>query len=165
MRKFLARSTPPGISAAGEVKFFLIWQGLAVLFSLGTLARYLSARNTLFEWAAGHRYLVDGAVIADFRTLIGPYFLGFGMVLCAMLGGIIGHYAYYRRGSMSIYLMRRLPRPFERHRRALTLPLLGAALTAVLALLVYLLYFVIYLLATPKVCLPDEVWRQLWRIF
>jgi hypothetical protein len=66
---------------------------------------------------------------------------------------------------MSIYLMKRLPDPSERHRRALMLPLLAIAATVVLAILLRLIYFAVYLLATPKTCLPDEVWQQLWRLF
>ena len=165
MRKLLNRSTPPGVDARRELWQIILWMSLAGGFSLGTLASYLNARSELFETRAGRRYLIEGAVIADFNRLTGAYFQGFTLVILAILGLIAFHYTYYRRESMSIYLMKRLPNPAERHRRALTLPLCAAAATVVLAVLLRTAYFAVYLLATPKICLPDEVWQQLWRLF
>ena len=165
MRKFLNRSTPPGVDAAAECRHLILWLSLAAAFSLGTLANYLSAYNDLFEIVAGRRYLIEGAVIENFYRLTGVYFQGFTLLVPAILGLAVFHYAYYRRESMSIYLMKRLPDRAERHRRALTLPLLAIAATALLAALLRLIYFAVYLLATPKICLPDDVWQQLWRLF
>ena len=165
MRKFFGRCTPPGVDAAKECKLLIFWLALAAGFSLGTPVNYLNARADLFETVAGIRMLREGAVIADFHWITGIYFQGFILLIPAILGLAVFHYAYYRRESMSIYLMKRLPDPSERHRRALTLPLLAIAATVVLALLLRLIYFAVYLLATPKTCLPDEAWQQLWRLF
>ena len=165
MRKFFSRCTPPGVDAAKECKLLILWLALAAGFSLGTLANYLIAHNELFEIVAGQRYLIEGAVIADFHWITGVYFHGFILLIPAILGLAVFHYAYYRRESMSIYLMKRLPDPAERHRRALTLPLLAIAATVLLAAWMRVIYFALYLLATPKICLPDEVWQQLWRLF
>ena len=165
MRKFWNRCTPPGVDADKELRQIVLWLSLAAGFSLGTLANYLNARAELFETVAGQRYLIEGAVIEDFNRLTGAYFQGFTLLIPAILGLIIFHYTYYRRESMSIYLMKRLPNPTERHRRALTLPLLAIAAVAVLAVLMRMIYFTVYLLATPKTCLPDGVWQQLWRLF
>ena len=165
MRKFFSRCTPPGVDAARECRHLILWLSLAAGFSLGTLANYLNARADLYETVAGVRMLCEGAVIEDFNRLTGAYFQGFTLLIPAFLGLAVFHYTYYRRESMSIYLMKRLPDPAERHRRALTLPLLAVAATAVLAVLLRGIYFAVYLLATPKICLPDEVWQQLWRLF
>jgi hypothetical protein len=165
MRNFLNRSTPPGVDARRELHQIILWLSLAGGFSLGTLVNYLNARAELFETRAGQRCLIDGAVIEDFTRMTGAYFQGFTLVTLAILGLIAFHYSYYRRESMSIYLMKRLPACGERHRRALTLPLLAVAATVVLAALLLTVYFAVYLLATPKICLPDEVWQQLWRLF
>ena len=42
---------------------------------------------------------------------------------------------------------------------------LFVAATVLLAAWMRVIYFALYLLATPKICLPDEVWQQLWRLF
>lgn len=165
MNKFLTRHTPPGIEWQQEMSAFLLGQTLSLLFSLGFFANYLEARSNLFEYAAGKRYLIEGAQIADFHGMTRIWFLGFGMMVFYLLGLILHHYLYYRRGTMSIYLMKRLPNRRERHRRALMVPCLSILATAATALTLRFLYFAVYLLATPKVCLPDEVWQQLWRIF
>ena len=165
MRKFFSRCTPPGVDAAKECKHLILWLSLAAGLSLGTVIRYLNARADLFETVAGVRMLREGAVIADFHLLTGISFQGFVLLIPAILGLAVFHYAYYRRESMSIYLMKRLPDPAERHRRALTLPLLAIAATVLLAAWMRVIYFALYLLATPKICLPDEVWQQLWRLF
>ena len=164
LRKFFSRSTPPGIDAGAEIKHLILWLSLAAGFSLGTLANYLQARNDLYHTVAGRRVLIEGAAIEDFTRLTGAYFTGFTVAAVAILGLIVFHYSYYRRESMSIYLMKRLPDPAERHRRALTLPLLALASVVALAALLRLLYFVIYLTATPEGCLPEGVWAQLWRL-
>lgn len=165
MRKFLIRHAPPGIPLRQEIYCFLIGHLCAFLLSLGFLANYLEARRMLFDHVNGKRLLIEGAVITDFPQLLRFTALGYFAVVCFMLGLILNHYIYYRQGSMSIYLMKRLPRPGERHLRALTLPLLAILLTVLVALILRFLYFTIYLLATPVECLPEQVWKQLWRLF
>ena len=164
MSKFFTRHTPPGVDPWQEIGAFLLGQVLSLFFSLQFFGHYQSARARLFHTVDGKRYLIEGAKIADFHDILGISLFGFGLVAVSMLGFAVYHYAYYRQGSMSIYLMKRLPDPAERHRRALTLPILAMLASALAALIVLLIYFVVYLLVTPKVCLPDEVWRQLWRI-
>ena len=164
MRKFFAKCTPPGIDARAEIRQLILWLSLASAFTLGTLANYLNARADLYETFAGMRILNESAVIEDFHWLTGAYFHAFPLVIVAMLGLIVSHYAYYRRESMSIYLMKRLPDGTERHRRALTLPLLAIAAAVVLAVLLRVIYFAVYLLATPRVCLPEDAWRQFLRL-
>lgn len=164
MNKFFTRNTPPGIDPWQEIGTFLLAQMLSLFFSFQFFGRYQSARAQLYHTVDGKRFLLEGAKIADFGEILGLSLYGFGLTAVAMLGFIVYHYAYYRQGSMSIYLMKRLPNPTERHRRAWTLPILAMAASMAVALAVLLIYFAIYLLATPKACLPDEIWRQLWRI-
>ena len=164
MIKFFTRHTPPGIEVRQELGLFLLSQVLSLFFSLQFLAHYQNERARLFQTVDGKRYLIEGAKIADFHDILGISLYGFGLAAVAMLGFAVYHYAYYRQGSMSIYLMKRLPTPAERHRRAWTLPVLAMATCILAALAVLFVYLAIYLLATPKACLPDGVWRQLRRI-
>ena len=157
--------TPPGIPLRRELSFLLGGYLLALLFSFQYLARYSEARGELFEYVAGLRVLREGAVIADFTLLMRHAAFGFFAVACALLGLAVFHYAYYRQGSMSIYLMKRLPRRRERHVRALAFPLCAIVLTGLAAFVLRFLYFVLYLLATPEGCLPAQVWQQFWRFF
>lgn len=163
--KLRSRMTPPGIPLRREISFLLFGYLLALLFSFQYLARYVEARQDLFEWVAGRRVLREGAVIADFPILMRQATFGFFAVACALLGLAVFHYIYYRQGSMSIYLMKRLPRRAERHVRALAFPLSAVVLTGAAAFLLRFLYFVLYLCATPKGCLPAQVWQQFWRFF
>lgn len=165
MRKFLHRNTPPGVELKQELSALGLMLALAALFSLGFYGSYLSARSALFDWVWGKQYLIEGAVIADFQDLIGFWFSGFMMVAFYTVGLLVNHYSQYYRGSRSIYLMKRLPDRLERHRRVWTLPLLALAATAAVTLLLRLICFAVYLLATPTACLPPQVWQQLWRIF
>ncbi len=165
MIKFFTRHAPPGIEVKQELGVFLLAQVLSLLFSLQFFVQYQDARARLFHTVDGKRYLIEGARIADFHDILGISLFGFGLAAVSMLGLAVYHYVYYRQGSMSIYLMKRLPDPAERHRRALTLPLLAMLASILAALAVLLIYFAVYLLATPGICLPDEVWRQLWRIY
>ena len=64
---------------------------------------------------------------------------------------------------MSIYLMKRLPNKWELHRRAITVPCIAVLATIGVALTAILFYYIIYFLATPKVCLPYEALRKIWR--
>ena len=164
MRKWLKKCTPPGIPLRGELSFLLLGNLCALLLSFGFLANYHTARMSLFDFIGGKRVLIEEAQIADFTELIHRTLWGFAVVALAMSGMILYHYFYYRQGSKSIYLMKRLPNPWERHLRALALPLAAILATVLLAVLIRFLYFVLYLLATPKECLPPQVWQQLWRL-
>ena len=164
MNEFIKRNSPPGIRLKEEYCFFLIGNFTAVgIGFFGFLAAYLGAREELFVYQYGKRVLIDGAVIAPFRTMIMLHFPVFFFVALLMLGFILYHYAYYRQGSMSIYLMKRLPNHWELHRRALTLPCLAVLATLAAAAASILICFLIYLIATPKVCLPYEALLEIWR--
>ena len=123
----------------------------------------MDARRELFFYETDKKTLIEGAIIAPFSSLFSVYFLGFFFVACFLLGYIIYHYSYYRQDSMSIYLMKRLPDKWELHRRAITVPCIAVVATIGVALTAILFYYIIYFLATPKVCSPYEVLRKIWR--
>ena len=165
MRNFFNRNSPPGMELKQEWCVFLIGNiGSMVLSFLGFMGKYLEARRQLFTYFEfGKKELIEGAIITPFLNLLGGYLAGFFWVACFLLGNIVYHYTYYRQGSMSIYLMKRLPHKGEIHRRALVLPCLAILATIAVALATILFFYIIYILATPVVCLPYEALREIGR--
>lgn len=90
---------------------------------------------------------------------------GFWITAACMAALAAWHYAYHYQGSRSIYLMRRLPSRWELWRRCLALPAAGAVCALLLAALLLLCYFGLYLLLTPRPCLQPGQWAGLGRYF
>lgn len=165
---FFKRNTPPGMSMKQEFWFFVLGMIASVFDSFLFLVRYTAAQSRFYEIRGGERVFIgeiEHMVMPDFAVLLGNSLAGFGFLAICMLGFIIYHYAYFRQGSKSIYLMKRLPKKSELHRRALTVPLLAMLACALAAFILLLLYFALYMLATPDVCLTPDQWQKIWRIF
>lgn len=125
--------------------------------SLSTLTAYFSARQHLFEYVSQTRQwvLVPGRTMAPFHSLIGEIAVGgYAVFLTAMVLLAVNNYLYHRQGSMSIYLMKRLPDRMELHRRCWTVPVLGLIAAAGLEGVLLAVYYIIYLVCTPAQCLP-----------
>lgn len=153
------RIIPPGISTASEKKLYFIALGICSLLSIALFAlRYFPAREALFvnNYASGKAVsvLIPGAVIEDFPALLHRVFDPLFLLMALTPFVVLLHYLHYRRGSMSIYLMRRLPDRKLLHQQCWTLPLIALGLTALTTLLLLFFYFLIYLFATPAQCLP-----------
>lgn len=160
----LARHAPLGLEADTERRWYLFLLGGAAVYSAGAFfVRYLDARDDLYHSTLGKRVLWEGAVMPDFAEILGDALSGFALLALVCLGAAAWHYLFHYQGSKSVYTMRRLPRRWELHRRCLTLPAVGLALCAALALAVLLLYYAVYLTATPAQCLTPGQWQKLWR--
>lgn len=90
-------------------------------------------------------------------------FTGFLITALCLLLLIPWHYAYHRRGSQSIYLMRRLPDRWELARRCAAFPLAGVGVCALCAALLWLIYAAIYVFATPARFMHPVYEGQIWR--
>lgn len=166
MNEFLKRNLPPGMEPTAQKNLFIVGNISAFFISFfAFLIEYASARRGLYMYSGGKYLLKEGVKIQSFYTFNEIFYSMFLILSIVMLGHIVYNYAYYHKGSKSIYLMKRLPNGFEMHRRALTVPLLSVAATAAIAIISIFIYFIIYVLATPKICLPHDVWGELWRIF
>lgn len=164
MNDFFKRNSPPGIDLKQEYRVFLVGNICSLVVSFfAFIINYFKAREELFTYVGGDRVRLEGAIMTPFHNLINFYFAGFFFVICFMLGYVIYHYAYFRQESMSIYLMKRLPKKSELHKRVLTIPCLAVLATIAIALTAILFYFIIYFLATPKACLPYAALREIWR--
>lgn len=153
-RSRLEKYAPPGINLAKEVMVFVVSMTCAVIFSLGYVLAYISARNELYEVINDKRILKEGAIIPEFEVILGNYFSGFILVGVAMAIILVYHYAYHYQDSKIIYLMKRLPNRWELHRRCITLPIAGSIVAVVVLILLWAIYFGIYFLFTPQQCLP-----------
>jgi hypothetical protein len=154
MKRDWERLAPPGIGEEAEIKWILSGMALSLLYSLRFLLAYFSAREALFEWVGRDKLLIPGAMMPDFAQLLDGSLIGFGILMLCMVPLAVYHYAYHFQGSRSVYLMRRLPRRSELHRRCLALPALAALACALAAAALLLAYFGLYRAATPQVCLP-----------
>ena len=154
MKIDLSRHAPLGFRVRDEVKGFFGGCFGATLFSLiYFLPRFNDQLDKLYHRNGKNRVLIPGAIMPDFVEIFGRSHWGFLVVIIAALAFIGGHYAYHYQESKSIYTMRRLPSRWELHRRCLTLPLLAVVAYLILAFLILLIFYAVYMNMTPDVCL------------
>lgn len=157
----LERYIPLGIDAKKVRNGLLLALGLGVLVSFGFFGRLFNALDELYEWVGRTKVLRPGAVMPGYPALLQGSFWGLGAAAACMAALAAGFYAYHYQGSRSIYTMRRLPRRWELWRRCLTLPMVTALCCLLLAAVLTLVYFEIYLMVTPEGCLPPDLWEGL----
>ena len=148
---------PPGMEARKEKGFFLLSLLAVTVLSIWMfLSHYLHARENLFVNVGGKRMavLLPDAVMTPLSDLFSKVFDPLFLLILCIPFWILLHYLSYRKGSMSIYLMRRLPDRTLLHRQCLTLPILALVITLAALLILTLIYHLIYIYATPAVCLP-----------
>ena len=158
--EFCKRNSPPGIELKQEYTVFIIGNICSAIINIfAFLITYSRQRNELFAYVGDKRMLIDGAVMTPFNNIINFNYALFVFVALFMIVYAFYHYAYFRQGSMSIYLMKRLPDKTEIHKRAWTVPLLLVFGTVAIAIATIIVCYIIYFLATPKACLPYIAWR------
>lgn len=157
------RVVPPGFDYLVTIKFIVALNVASVLFSFGYLIELQAHYSELFTWENRERFLIDGALMADFHVLLDRYLLGFVVAAFASLALAGYHYAYHYTGSRSINLMKRLPNRWEIHRRCWSLPCAGFLLSAAIGIMVLFIYYGVYKFITPQECLTPDQWQKLWR--
>ena len=160
----LDRFAPVGYDWRQELKYFAGGLIGAFLYSLPFLYHLSNARSLLYRTSAltGQRVLREGMVMPDFAELIGKSLLAFPLVALMMVIFGVLHYAYHRRGSRSDYTMCRLPDRREMHRRCLIIPVCTVLICLIAGFAMLLVYYEIYMLATPPECLTPGQWEKLW---
>ncbi len=151
----LQNIVPPGIDGKTELKWIAAGLIPAVLISMDFLLEYLSARSDLYyrSYPDGELILREGAFMTPFEILIADKFAGFQVGLLLLMILAVWHYIYHYQGSRSMWLMRRLPRRTELHKRCLMLPVLAAAGIVLIAAVLCGIYYQVYVLCTPVQCL------------
>ena len=166
IRSAVIRYSPPGYDSRTEWRFYIIGNIIAFTVSLLFFASYASERLKLYDYdRVLKKYVLNETkTMAEFTEVLSGYLLGFVFLAVIMLTFTVFRYSYYRQGSRSIYLMKRLPRKNEIHKRALPSPITASCSCLIYAIILRALYFVLYVILTPNKCLPASV-VQLWRIF
>jgi hypothetical protein len=160
---WIERHCPPGINGKGHFQSLLSFScvfAVIMIFHFGQA--YYSSYCDLFIKVLGQKMLDPNAVIPDFVFLhapIFPYILSYTLVVLFL--AFTYHSTYYR-GSKSIYLMKRLPNPWERWRLCLTLPTLALLFFLLILVVMLLLTFAFYLLFTPESALSPQQGQKFW---
>lgn len=159
MRDFIKRNSPPGVDASLLNRIFIF--GNIVSFAMGMivfLMRYYSAYSALLSYdIPGKTTIIKGAVISSFSFIISNSMIGFAITAVCCLSFIPYYIFHYQNGSMSIYLMKRLPQRSELLKSIITVPIMFCAITLVFAVVSVGICFAIYALVTPSACLPQEL--------
>lgn len=165
-RKFeawLALRLPPGIPVERERVNLLLGLLLAVVWAvLAYMWAYTTAISALYTIQGGERVLAPVARMADFGQLFRFVPAGYLLFAAWLVVKGFGFQTYHRQGSMSIYLMRRLPDPREYTRRCWSVPLAGIAVSLLLLVVTTVLCYLIYVKCTPASCLVSGQWTRFW---
>lgn len=161
LKNFIEHSIPPGAVTAFIPRYLIIGYIGSVLCSFTFWHKYFDKYWKLFI-REGELTVLSGEMMTSFDRLYDGSMLGFLFCAIGCAAFIIHYYSYYRQGSKSIYLMKRLPNRFEMHRRALVLPILMCIAFLIMAFITTLIYFGLYLLITPNECLLPNQWQNLW---
>lgn len=152
--------SPPGFAYKDAFYLSLLLLWLSTLPSLLFFPRYFEAHSFLFghsgrsktgQWI---KVLDPNAVMPSFGSLIDGtvrWFVVAAIIMAVCL--LVSHYMYYRKESKSIYVMKRLKDRSILRKTYVMVPLTYAAMYLVTAAAIYLLYYVFYLLVTPKMFL------------
>ena len=166
MKNFLERNLPPGYSYKAELSTVIIAFSLVTFSSLMRFSNIFSQQRQMLFFRVGRELVLDeSAIMPDFIYILGNNLLNhllFGILTFIIASAI--HYAYYHAGSKSIYLMRRLPNSFERHRRSLLIPALFALTFLLTAVMLFFIYFAIYMIFTPEGALVPGQWQRIWSV-
>lgn len=137
----------------------------AAMFSLLVFAyRLNAARDALYMYPAPNhiKTIISGARMADFGDVLGFSMAGFIILALSMIGLAVYHYNYHFQGSKSIYLMKRLPDRREFARRCFAVPAAVIVISLTSAFVLLVVYYWIYIAATPKPCLVPGQWQRFW---
>lgn len=155
IREQMEKYYPPGRELKKDLCFYRIGLWCAVGYSCLFTVEYKMSWYSLHTFGKnGKLVVIDGAMMPSFAEMVSGYLNGFYLLAILMLEAILFNYWYHRKGSKSVYIMKRLPNPWEYHKRCITLPLLGAINAIIMAGLMMLVYYGIYMHNTPAQCMP-----------
>lgn len=143
----LEKYAPPGASLRAIKVTVIIFLALIFVSDVVYFANVLvSILKQLKDPLTGE--LVENAKMTDFSTLWnskGTWWSLLGLSIFLALD----FYRYFYTESLSLYTMARIRSPWELHIRCWTLPLLGVGILMGSRLLLRVILFAVYVLATP----------------
>lgn len=158
---FLARLFPLGWPWNNEVMGAAGAEGISALTAFVLFAhRFGQATDRLYSGTGPERHLVPGAFVPAYPQVLGNAMILFGVTALALALLSIAHFLFHRQGARSDYLMRRLPQRWELAKRCLAGTAVLLAATALIAALLFVLFFICYLALTPAGHLPPDVWAM-----
>lgn len=162
IRNFTERLLPPGASGRVIPRFLIFGHLCSLFYSFTFWHKYFDKYWELFT-LNGETWSLSGEMMTSFGRLHSGTMTAFKFfaVLCTVF--IIYYYSYYRQGSKSIYLMRRLPNRFELFKRTITMPLIMCLSFIAASALTTAIYYLLYVLITPDDCLLSTTKLDLWR--
>ena len=161
----LKKLAPPGISVKNELGFYAFGLVIAFLISFAYFIRLCDAASDYYVWSTVSGKIVNpDFVMPMFAELIEGVFTGFVFVsMCSLLLPLYHYFSYSSGGSHALYLIRRLPERGYLAMTCLTLPVLMALASLLIALLLLILYYGIYVLAVPDGHFIPGQFLNLWR--
>lgn len=152
-----ARHIPVGKDWRSQRNRIMWGFALVIATTFQVLSSYINARRALYEYvnATGKWVLVESRTIVPYLWLVeNTALVGLMIFLGAMALMVVHNYLYHRQGSMSIYLMKRLPDRWELHRRCWTVPVTASLAAGALSAAMIGIFYIVYLTCTPAQCLP-----------
>ena len=167
MNRLLQRSFPPGYDNKKE----LISTSIAFIFVIaisviGFISSFSNERRMLYIRLGNELILNESKTMPDFVLLIANRFRPFPTIaLMIFTFTAANHYIHHKVESNSLYLMKRLPTKLELHKRCLVMPLMYTLMLSIIAFILLLIFYTIYMKFTPSACLAPNQWEKLWRGF
>ncbi len=158
MLEKLKKYYPPGYDCVKEWILIILWFIVCTILSFWLFVENLyQAKRSLYTYWYGERKLIEGAIVKPFVSLMEGYHIFFIPMFIFLLIMAVYHYIYYYQDTKSIYVMRRLSSKKYIIKSCIEGPLIVAVTGAAAILILCLLYFLIYILAIPSVCMPRFV--------
>ena len=156
MKTFLRRCAPPGMPLKAEIYTACIGFAAAALYGL---MRFLN------DYTRQRSLLLRGKPVEmpAFFLLFKGDLRGFAVMAFVIAGFTVFRYAYLYRGSKSVYSLRRLPEKAPVAKRVLLVPAIELLICGILAFLLLLLCFWIYMHFSPADCIAPDQWALIWR--
>lgn len=161
----IKKLAPPGIPLPEELRIWIAGLVLALLWSFRYFLAYGNERSDMYwyDTETGIRHITKDFVMPDFADLFEGSLSGFYFVAMCVLLAAVYHYLYYSSGgSHALCVIRRLPDRTYLAKTCLTLPVLASLATLMIAFLIMLADFGLYMLMTPEECLRPDQWAKLW---
>ena len=163
-REWLSSLLPPGYNRSEEKRMFFAKIAFLLFFSIRNFSvDYRDAYRLLCDpEIIDRQVLLPGAIMTDFVSVLGANLRLYQWMVAALLAvQLWNRYRYFKQGARADYTLRRLPQRHARFRYCWSLPLLEAAVSLLLMVVMLLIFYGYYMYLTPDACLAPGQWQKL----
>lgn len=163
-REWLASLLPPGYNRSQEKGTFY---GTIIIILFYSIVDFSKSYRTAYRLLCDpeiidRQVLLPGAIMTDFVSVLGTNLqLYQWMAVVLLVIQVWSHYRYFKQGARADYTLRRLPQRHARFRYCWSLPLLEAAVSLLLMVVMLLIFYGYYMYLTPDACLAPGQWQKL----